>query len=156
MTKPTSQEILIQCVLNETEGKLWGQKHPISPRLISEVFGDGQKLIGIMPLNSRPNYYIARVDSDLDLDFDDDDDEAVFDLIEEEILDAAEEDFCSVDSPQYIEKDGQEIELTEWEDKETDWPMCSFNNGYKWFPIDAECYSEQAKQIALQILEAQH
>lgn len=43
--------------------KFWGSPHMITPRLITEVFGDGKKLISIEPTDWRPNYYVVRVDS---------------------------------------------------------------------------------------------
>lgn len=42
---------------------LWGQKSMIEPVLIDKHFGNGMKLVAIAPLNTRPNYYLIRVDS---------------------------------------------------------------------------------------------
>lgn len=44
----------------------WGAEHTITPRLAREVFGDGRKLIALIPLNNRPNYYVVRVDSKME------------------------------------------------------------------------------------------
>lgn len=43
--------------------RLWGQKHMIEPVLIEGHLGDGMKLVAITPINTRPNYYLIRVDS---------------------------------------------------------------------------------------------
>ncbi len=44
-------------------GYLWGQKHFFTPRLIGEVFGNVKKLIWISGLNTRPAFWVVRVDS---------------------------------------------------------------------------------------------
>lgn len=41
----------------------WGQIHTITPRLCSKVFGDGRALLALSAINSRPNYYVIRIDS---------------------------------------------------------------------------------------------
>jgi hypothetical protein len=43
--------------------RLWGQKHMIKPVFIKQALGNGDKLVAITPLNTRPNYYLIRVDS---------------------------------------------------------------------------------------------
>lgn len=43
--------------------RFWGQEHFIIPRLIFEVFGDGKKLMWLEGINTRPSYWVARVDS---------------------------------------------------------------------------------------------
>lgn len=42
---------------------LWGQKSMIQPVFVDAHLGDGQQLVAITPLNTRPNYYLIRVDS---------------------------------------------------------------------------------------------
>lgn len=42
---------------------MWGQMYTVTPRLIAHRFGDGQKLVIITPIMTRPNYFMARVDS---------------------------------------------------------------------------------------------
>ena len=49
----------------------WGTRYRITPRLIDKVFGDGKKIIYIQPLNTRPNYYLCRIDSKTDINSDD-------------------------------------------------------------------------------------
>jgi hypothetical protein len=64
--------------------EFWGQEHTVIPRLIETVFGDGKLLLIIQPMNTRPNYFVVRVDSSPDLD--------VFDVIDD-ISDAAEDEY---------------------------------------------------------------
>ena len=49
-------------------GYLWGQRHFFTPRLLDEVFGDGGKLIWISGINTRPAFWVVRVDSSWSLD----------------------------------------------------------------------------------------
>jgi hypothetical protein len=58
-----STEWLRQRIERRQQAYLWGQKYFITPRLVDEAFGDGQTLIHLTPLNTRPNYYVVRVDS---------------------------------------------------------------------------------------------
>ena len=50
--------------------KFWGCRYTITPRLVHEVFGDGRKLVGLSPMNMRPNYWVIRIDSGTDLESD--------------------------------------------------------------------------------------
>ena len=47
---------------------LWGQRHFVTPRLVDWIHGDGKKLIWYEPMATRPDYYIARIDSKVDTD----------------------------------------------------------------------------------------
>jgi hypothetical protein len=47
---------------------LWGQKHFVSPALVDWIHGDGLQVIWFEPLDSRPNYYVVRIDSKIQLD----------------------------------------------------------------------------------------
>lgn len=42
---------------------LWGKVYYVTPRLVTEVFGDGRQLIWLAPLATRPNWYVVRIDS---------------------------------------------------------------------------------------------
>lgn len=44
-------------------GYLWGRRYFFTPRLVSEVFGDGRKLLGLSGVNTRPAFWVIRVDS---------------------------------------------------------------------------------------------
>jgi len=43
--------------------RMYGQWYEVHPRLVSEKFGDGRKLIGLAPIMTRPQYYVVRIDS---------------------------------------------------------------------------------------------
>lgn len=50
----------------------WGQEETITPYLVERVWGDGLCIKAIVPLNTRPNFYVVRLDSGFyDLDEDD-------------------------------------------------------------------------------------
>lgn len=51
-----------------TKGHLWGDEIEIAPKLVSEIFGDGQKLLCISPMLYRPWYVVVRIDSGWDDD----------------------------------------------------------------------------------------
>jgi hypothetical protein len=48
--------------------RFWGRNYIITPRLVEWMHGDGKQFMYFMPLNTRPNYYVVRVDSALSLD----------------------------------------------------------------------------------------
>ncbi len=41
----------------------WGSDYMCDPRFVEAALGDGMVLIGLQPLNTRPHYYVIRVDS---------------------------------------------------------------------------------------------
>ncbi|TJY57429.1 hypothetical protein E4T66_18655 [Sinimarinibacterium sp. CAU 1509] len=71
--------------------EFWGARYLVRPKLLDTIFGDGSQLIGFQPLNSRPQYYVVRVDSGWSLT-NTDDDNCVGAHIDE-IYEAAEEQF---------------------------------------------------------------
>lgn len=40
----------------------------VTPRLVDWIHGDGLQVIAFYAMNTRPNYYVARIDSKLSLD----------------------------------------------------------------------------------------
>lgn len=112
-------------------GKFWGMDYTITPLLIDTVFGDGKKLFWIMPLMSRPNYYVIRVDSIAETD------DIVCDN-EENTIQAIEEMFCNAD-----DNDEGEARL--------DWPAWH-DGGYcygfmKSQPLMADALQSQPQQV---------
>ena len=72
---------------------LWGvEYHNQVASLIDRIHGDGQCLIYLIPLATRPNYYIMRVDSSVREMIDDDGDE-IRELVDEEFLCEIEDEF---------------------------------------------------------------
>lgn len=107
----------------------WGQHYFITPRLCSTIFGDGKQWVFIQPLNTRPNYYVVRVDSLLDLDVglpgpapD------IRDLLEIEggILDAIEEDYGAHDD------DWEDPDQPSEDDKIRPFPALDDSVGVSW------------------------
>lgn len=47
----------------ETRGWLWGEDSMFVPYVSDTIFGDGRALLLLQPLNTRPCYYIVRIDS---------------------------------------------------------------------------------------------
>ncbi len=64
--------------------KMWGQRYRIKPRLVSEVFGDGRRLLCLYPIMFRPNHFIVRMDSKIDMQENFDWLDKIYESIEEE------------------------------------------------------------------------
>lgn len=43
--------------------RFWGRKRMCRPVFVPAALGDGGKLLAVGPLNTRPHYYLIRVDS---------------------------------------------------------------------------------------------
>ena len=54
----------------EYVAKLWGQPQKIKPCLIEQTHGDGMQLVHLTPIDTRPNYYVLRIDSSINIDVD--------------------------------------------------------------------------------------
>lgn len=67
-----------------TVEKLWGQPHRIKPRLASEVFGDGRRLLCLYPTMYRPNHLVVRMDSRADIKWADEWLDEIYESIENE------------------------------------------------------------------------
>lgn len=63
----------------------WGSNYVITPRLVNWIHGDGLKVMRFQPLNTRPDYYVLRIDSKMETDSDEFHD--LLDTIKEEIED---------------------------------------------------------------------
>lgn len=118
-------ESLIKTEMTPKTVTHWGQNHYNHvPVLIDNVHGDGQCLICIVPLATRPDYYIIRVDSSVKQMIDDDDDEITA-LIETKLCRMIRAEHGSYDDHEdYYEKDIME-------------PFPALNNscGYGWEEI---------------------
>lgn len=73
--------------------KFWGQKQIIEPKLVSKIFGDGKQLMYVTPIDTRPNYYIIRIDSKINLS-----EHNTYTNFIEKVLEAIEEEFDSIDN----------------------------------------------------------
>lgn len=54
-------KILKERVERRHKVHFWGCDYFVRPRLVDEIFGDGQQLMKLFPLDTRPNYYVVRI-----------------------------------------------------------------------------------------------
>lgn len=112
--------------------KFWGEECMCEPYLIEKKQGDGIQLVYLMPIDSRPNFYLLLIDSSIDVKSDESlpQDESECGTIWEMLLRMIEEECTNIDH--YTEnKDGlyydqydNSIEPFEYE-----WPMLSWSGG---------------------------
>lgn len=50
-----------------TTARLWGTDFAVTPRVVPGQLGDGRKLIALQPANTRPDYYVVRLDGGTDM-----------------------------------------------------------------------------------------
>ncbi len=106
--------------------KFWGSKCLVSPKFVSEAVGDGNKLIYMTPLNTRPQYYVIRVDSAWDCsNFHDG----------ETIADHLDEIFEAIEDQYGYYYDGHSSEYEHDNGTYPGWPVC-FNEGCAWGELD--------------------
>lgn len=122
------------------ETHFWGAKCTCDPRFVDEALGDGQILLGLQPLNTRPNYYVIRVDSSWHLyDCRDCEDECPDYLVEhiDEIYEAIEDEYGDKDRIRYFNEN--DLDPGEEPDSE-DWPVLDLYCGSSWFTIEPSKY----------------
>jgi hypothetical protein len=141
-------EELLEYLTRERTKTMWGQKTISYDCLIEAQHGDGKQLVYFQTMNSRPFYYIIRVDSSLDLDKDYNEilpensdvyfDEMLMRMIEEEHdnIDKYEE----TESGMYTCDQDREEGIKPFEYK---WPMFSLGAGCSCGTIDVEYYKRQ-------------
>lgn len=118
------QTLLKAAVEVETTGHLWTEKYTFVPALCSRVFGDGRALLALTTINSRPRYYVVRIDSRWAID------EAgapegaenVRDHLDA-IYDALEDDFGLA-----VYEDDEEVD-----DEPREWPAFDDRGGTAWW-----------------------
>lgn len=102
--------------------RLWGQRRMAEPAFVDKALGDGMQLLGITPLNTRPHYYLIRVDSSWETSSNYDS-PCVSDHMDE-IYDAIEDEFYKKYAG--IEKD----------EKPNPWPALDDESGSSWWNAD--------------------
>lgn len=106
----------------------WGSDHDVTPLLVDEVLGDGMTLCQMVPLNTRPDYYVIRIDGSW-LKGDED---AFYDDGLEQIYQAIEDQYGSRDF--YCEDCGE----SGWNDSDCscnesrEWPALNLGAGTTW------------------------
>jgi hypothetical protein len=63
VSAPDNVAVLRALIEHPREVTLWGTPYQVTPRLCSQIFGDGRQLVTITPINFRPHYFVVRVDS---------------------------------------------------------------------------------------------
>jgi hypothetical protein len=132
-----STEKLRSLIEVEREVTFWEQKYRITPLLVDAVLGDGKKLVGLQPLDTRPDYYVIRVDSGWSM--------SNFDFGElfcdhlEEVYEAITNQFWEREREReaLIYEDGvppEEADLANYEEK-LGWPCLSLSCGVEWWEM---------------------
>lgn len=111
----------------------WGRTYRVTPRFVAAKLGNGKRLLWFQPLNTRPDYYVVRVDSSWVGD-------KMYDRIYE-VIDAIEEEYSEKERErEYLEEDlvaqgieptGDNTDLAGNEDR-LGWPVLSLDSGYGW------------------------
>lgn len=119
--------------------RLWGQTYMVTPKLVAEIFGDGTQLLGLQPLNTRPNYYVVRIDSSWHTSNGDgppnlhDHLDEIYAAIEAE-FGSAECGYCGGHYGGDPETDCEGCKGSKWE--EGAWPKLDDECGSSWFEMD--------------------
>lgn len=115
---------------------LWGKEYQVKPAVADSFLGDGRALLRFTPLNTRPDYYLIRVDSSWGKG-------EGWDAYEhlDEVIEALEEDFSEIERERgHLEEDiresgieptGDNTDLAGNEDR-LGWPVLSLDSGYGW------------------------
>jgi hypothetical protein len=107
--------------------RFWGRNYVVSPRLVSRIFGDGQQIIWFSPLNTRPDYYVVRIGSDVSLS--NYDENCFADVYLDEIYEAIEDEFGPATEVWVSEKNGREYT------RHNPFPALDDDSGSSWGPV---------------------
>jgi hypothetical protein len=122
----------------------WGSDCTCEPAFVEQALGDGNVLLGLQPLSTRPNYYVIRVDSSWHLYYCHEcEGQCADELVEhiEEIYEAIEDEYGEKDRRRYFNEN--DLEPGEEPDPE-DWPVLDLDCGSAWFTIDPKRYLRTA------------
>lgn len=117
MRKALAQE------LKRHKTRFWGRNYIITPRLVDWIHGDGLQVIYFMPLNTRPNYYVVRIDSKVSLN--NSDEPSFAGEVLDELYNQIEEQF----GPSYVEWANENGRTYH---KHYGWPALSEDSGSCW------------------------
>jgi len=114
----------------------WGQEYTVTPAVCEAHHGNGELLLWFEPLNTRPDYYLIRVDSDFFAAPDSngyDQIDAVIDLLIDEFSEKEREreNLAEDLREQGIEPNGDNTDLAGNEER-LGWPVLSLDSGYSW------------------------
>lgn len=136
-------EALRKAVCIPEKAYLWTPADMVefTPALSSTVYGDGRALIGLTTINSRPRYYVIRIDSRIEVGSDmnaPDGAPELWDIIDDIAIDLEEEFGCG--DPTNL---GEWCDERGWVDQETgeplpepEWPEFDDRDGKSWWRMD--------------------
>ena len=104
------QARLRQLIERPQPARLWGQEYTVTPAMLPEPIGDGRRLIWVSCANTRPHWYVVRVDSSMRGD-------ALDDAIDDVIL-----------ALQSHYGDAEHMD----DDEDSSFPVVSDSSGYSW------------------------
>lgn len=93
-------EELINSEIETRETMFWGQKTIVTPALVDEVHGDGLQIVYLSSIDTRPNYYILKIDSSIILDNNEslsDEDQSEYGTVWEMLLRMIEDQYDNID-----------------------------------------------------------
>lgn len=111
----------------------WGTDYTVTPALVDEVHGDGLQVVWLSSINTRPNYYLLRIDSSIQLSNDEslsEKDQYSYGTVMELLLHMVSEqygDLCRYDvnkEGKYFDPSDASVEPFEYE-----FPMLSWDGG---------------------------
>lgn len=110
---------------------LWTERRIIVPELVPVIWGDGQQVIAVRPINTRREHYIVAIDSGIRVESGD-----VHEIIDN-VKEIIEELFGMC---QCVECGGEEIpnDPRGWKDLARtfkQWPTPCFNGGCEWWCV---------------------
>lgn len=118
------------------DSTFWGQPVRVDPHFVKTVLGDGLMLLGMTTINSRPNYYVIRVDSTWHLSMcrkcEDECPDQLFEHLEEIYEAIVSEYGCAID-----EETGNK----------DPWPAFDDENGCSWFSFS----DDEVRKLTLEV-----
>lgn len=110
--------------------RFWGEDYHVSPAFVQDRYGDGLQLIWLSSIDTRPQFYVLRIDSHWDVNNDDFDLEYMLTLIEEEYGDADRYVCIDSDNDIYVmegEENDPNADRYTWDD--LSFPMLRWGGG---------------------------
>lgn len=127
---PNRLEKLIQAEIKKEcrprMSSLWGQPCNISPAFVDTGRGDRKQLVWVQSTDSRPDYYVLRIDSRENVEAEDY-------PWDDKLLCPIEERYDNVDNYEWSWQNGKYIGKYKYDEnepiKEEQWPMLSWGGG---------------------------
>lgn len=120
--------------------RFWGRDYTVTPTAAKGYLGDGRQLLWLQPLNTRPEYYLIRIDSAWKVDSSDE----WHGRLEEDIIEKLIDEFSEKERErEYLAEDLREqgIDLDGWNtdlagnDDRLGFPVLSLDSGFCWNSI---------------------